>query len=438
MRVRLGSAAFAIVALIIGSAARAVEDDGFICRVVDVGAGHCAAVRVPSGSGSNFSYFIFDAGNRGWDTRAAIAEIIPPGSTIELLILSHNDQDHLGEVPWICSTYDVVRCLHPGDQAHDPRPSGPNYATFREAHRAIDDERARGMVEHDFSSDPVPHGTTYPIGEGSLTILAGWDRPPAVWGARVADNTSKRRNSISICARLEFEGRSILFTGDAFGRWDGDPPEEPAVATERYLIDHAGERPIGSDVFIAPHHGADNGASLELMRAVSPLFVVYPAGSSYAHPRWTTVVRARDAGVPLDRQFRTDLGDSPGAGEWRWGTEPGGDRPGDDHVDIYIIRRPGRAGWVDLWYADEEAPDDASVVNFYANPHLFTMDASRLLEGPAGMSQALGLDAGPTGERADNREGRLAHPLAARPCRPTRPCCPPRRCRPCCGGREGG
>ena len=347
-----------------------------MCRVVDVGAGHCAAARIPDGSGG-LKYIIFDGGNRHRDVRGAIAEVIPPGSRVELLILSHNDQDHVGEVPWICATYDVRRCLHPGDQAHDPRPNSAGYRRFRQAHRAIDDEKAGGMVEHDFSEDPVPHGTTYPLGEGSLMILSGWDESLAEWGYRVAENQSKRRNSISICAWLEYEGRSILFTGDAFGRWDGDDPAEPAVATERYLIDNAADRPIDSDVFIAPHHGADNGTSLELLEAVSPLFAVYPAGSKYSHPKWTTVSRAKTAGVPYQRQYRTDLGDRPGSGEWRFGQEPGGDDIGDDHVDIYIIKREGTTGWVDLWYADEEAPDD-EIVNYYSARSILDMDLTDL------------------------------------------------------------
>ena len=85
---------------------------GLFVRVVDVGAGHCAVVKMPGDH-----YMIYDAGNfqdRGASAFDAVQEIIPEDQEIELLVLSHSDADHLAAADEILDAYTVKRILRTG------------------------------------------------------------------------------------------------------------------------------------------------------------------------------------------------------------------------------------------------------------------------------------------------------------------------------------
>lgn len=83
-----------------------------IVDVLDVGAGLCNLITLPGGK-----YLIYDAGHwqsSGTQTLKQIKEIIPVGSEIELMILSHSDADHIGAAGNIINTYRVKKVVHTG------------------------------------------------------------------------------------------------------------------------------------------------------------------------------------------------------------------------------------------------------------------------------------------------------------------------------------
>ncbi|NVJ64060.1 MAG: hypothetical protein HWD84_07525 [Flavobacteriaceae bacterium] len=105
------------------------------------------------------------------------------------------------------------------------------------------------------------------------------------------------------------------------------------------MVNNAHERTVDSDVIIAPHHGADDGSSLKFIQAVSPELVVFPAGGQYGHPRKSTVLRYKEAGVDESKMFRTDLCDSPQKKEWAGHTVEGqDDSGGDNDIDITLTK----------------------------------------------------------------------------------------------------
>ena len=131
---------------------------------------------------------------------------------------------------------------------------------------------------------------------------------------------------------MTYAGRSLLISGDTYGRDIGDSPET-CEAAESEMVQRASAIPIKSDVLIAPHHGADNGSSACFIKAVAPTYVIFSAGHAHKHPRSTTVQRYLDEGVAVDKIFRTDLGDNEGAEEWSRGAGAG-DKAGDDNVVV--------------------------------------------------------------------------------------------------------
>lgn len=319
--------------------------EGVFVRVVDVGAGLCCIVKVTDSNGDS-RFMVFDTGNyenegryRGRTVSGFIAfseaqELIPSNATIDWLVHSHEDADHIAATPLFCSEYTIKNFLRTGWKRN---PSRSTQERALEAIRnEVSNEGARDWVQSD-SRKRMDIGGQFSLGAATVTLLSGFGKPPEDWYSDFPDNRfpkSKRRNSISIVLRLDYKGRSILFTGDALGKLDSS--SQRSIATERFLLANSGgNRILKADVLIPPHHGAENGASPDFIDAVSPRFVVFPAGDKHGHPKWTTVKRFIDSGS-TKFMFRTDLGDHRSRNSWNWHSSTQGDGPGDDHVDIAL------------------------------------------------------------------------------------------------------
>ena len=302
-------------------------------RVLDIGAGLACVARLPLLPGeTTHRYMIYDAGHySGGGNRSfeAIQDFIEDDAEeIEIMVLSHSDADHLGAVDEILDAYTVRRVLRTGL----PRTT----ATWRNANEAIAIE-----VEHEDCEDinlahrTVRPGATLRFGDVFVTFLCGFHQPPDDWDL---NSLSERRNAGSICVRLTYRSRSVLFAGDAVGRHIGDP-NDVCIATERHMVDYSPAVTIDSDVLIAPHHGADNGSSTAFIQAVSPTHVVFSAGHAHEHPRSAAAQRYLANGVALANIFRTDRGDHEGDDEWdheESGPEGHADPTGDDHISIVL------------------------------------------------------------------------------------------------------
>lgn len=308
-----------------------MEDDAVFARVLDVGAGEAVVVRMPGPQ-----YLVYDTGHWQGEGKVAydgVAEIIPDGATIDLLVLSHSDADHQGAVKRILDHYTVKRILRGGLERVDS-------ATWTRGNQAIAYEReADGALDLNLKRVEFPPGATYRFGDAFVTMVSGFYAPPDSWDIEGGSEGSEFRNAGSIVIRLEFHGRSILFAGDAVGRHLGDPPDA-LIATEKFMVENSPVIKIDSDVLVAPHHGADNASSNAFIEAVSPEWVIFSAGHKYGHPRAVTVERYLAHGLPLDHLLRTDRGDDETAQypeEWSLGRIAGATDPvADDDVDVLL------------------------------------------------------------------------------------------------------
>lgn len=302
--------------------------DDLLCRVVDVGAGQCAVVVIPGGH-----YIVFDGGNYkdgGATAMDAVEELIPEGETIDLMVISHSDSDHLGAIDDILDAYRATTILHTGDKRSTD--------TWIAADAAIRNAELNfGAVNLNLETADIEFGKQFTLGDASVTFVAGWHTAPPEFGTL---SLSEKRNAISVVIRVEFQGKSILLTGDSVGRHIDDP-NSTCIAAERFMLDNMNNVPFRSDVLVAAHHGADNGSSTPFLEAVQPKFVVCSAGHAFQHPRRITAQRFINSGLTASAVFRTDRGDDEGAKEWDHLRIPGHvDPAGDDDVDI-IIRENG-------------------------------------------------------------------------------------------------
>ena len=306
------------------SLALEIESDAVFVRIIDVGAGHSAVVRMPGNH-----YMVYDAGDYRDDGTSAIEgirEVVPESEDIDLLVLSHSDADHLGAVDKLFDAYTIKKVLRSGYKRTTAR--------WRDADEAIrsakDDHKTLDINLRYFE---FPAGATYRFGDTFVTMVAGFHKPPSDWDIK---NKSEERNAGSIIIRVQFKGKSILFTGDAVGRHIDDPPDA-VIAIEKFVIENSAVIPIDSDVLVAPHHGADNGGSTAFIKAVSPNWVIFPSGHAHKHPRAVAAERYLDNGVAKQNMFRTDLGDDEGVKEWGHGrVNNHKDGRRDDDVDILI------------------------------------------------------------------------------------------------------
>lgn len=272
-----------------------IENDAVFVRVVDTGAGLATVTKMPGDY-----YMIYDAGH--WHhkdkTLASFSSVIPDGEDIDLLVLSHNDSDHLGIVPQIFKKYNVKEVIWSGLER-------PHIGTWRKARDAINKARNEGSTTvYNLKHDTINFGSTFHYGETMLTFVSGFYAPPEDWSIQGGKTGGEFRNAGSIVIRLSYKNKSILFTGDAVGRHSGDDDENALIANEKFMVQNANSIKIDSDVLIAPHHGADNGSSTAFINAVSPEWVIFSSGHEYGHPRAKVGERYIKFGVSKNKIFR--------------------------------------------------------------------------------------------------------------------------------------
>ena len=299
-----------------------------------MGAGLCTVIEMPNGE-----FVIYDAGgahtNRGKEAFQSIQEIIPIDKPIETVIISHTDADHLYAIDDVLRLYDVKNIITTGyskKQAYKDikGKEKANTKTYGYVMAAIDREGAKVV---NFNKDNLDYSSlpSKQYGEATVTFLSGFGKPKASWNLH---STSHALNSVSIVMKVEYKGKSVLFSGDAVGKHgNGNNP----IATEKYLMDQHRQE-LKSDVMIAPHHGADNASSLDFIQAIRPTYVVFSCGKAYNHPRKKAVYRYLKMNVLKENIFKTDRG-SCASSEKEWqGQENSSceDSIGDDDIQIVV------------------------------------------------------------------------------------------------------
>lgn len=139
-------------------------------RVVDVGAGLCVVGRLPGGQD-----FLYDAGH--WDSTqcAAAVEELVTDNRLELVVLSHSDSDHLGELDTILAANKASVILSTGSRR--------DTNTWLDAQGAIAREVQDGASVINLETWPLIPGMTFRLGDAKLTFIAGWHD----WDSRLSD-----------------------------------------------------------------------------------------------------------------------------------------------------------------------------------------------------------------------------------------------------------
>lgn len=223
---------------------------------IDVGQG--LAILVQSG-GENLLY---DGGNRSHADEVVQYLKNQQVETINYMISSHYDEDHLGGLVKCLDNFEVEHVLG-SDYVH----TSDLFNTFMNTATA-----------HAIIVEYPSVGDTYEFGTGSITVMA-------------PDGISQNSNDNSVVIRLVNGNNSFMFMGDA-----EETSEQDMISTGMNL---------DCDVLSLGHHGSASSTSWDLLEATSPSWAVISCGlnNSYGHPAAETMGKLSDMDIPV---FRTD------------------------------------------------------------------------------------------------------------------------------------
>ncbi len=238
--------------------------------VIDVGQGNAALLELPKGAcilidGGGFFDNSFDMG------RLVVAPFLwqKKIATIDYIVLSHPQADHLNGLLYIARNFNVREFWFNGEPGYTE-----TYKTFLD----ILSEEDIPMVRLNRDSKPkIINGVR-------LDVL----HPPADFLSHAGSNP----NDNSLVVKATFDETAFLFPGDI---------EKEA---ERELAARAGAE-LKSSILLAPHHGSRTSSTPAFLDCVQPDIVIFSSRSSgrFRHPHPEVLKRYETRNCKL---FRTD------------------------------------------------------------------------------------------------------------------------------------
>ncbi|MBB3695972.1 MBL fold metallo-hydrolase [Flammeovirga yaeyamensis] len=273
-------------------------------HVLDVGAGHATILEL-----ENNKWGIYDAGgahkDKGKTFKSKISKLIPKGDSIEFMVLSHTDADHIYAAKYVLEKYYVKKIITTGYTKNN---IGNNHNSYwnrllRKIEK-VESKKNTQVINLNKEKRNISTQDNFYVGQSYFEFLSGFHQPLPNWNLSEA----KSVNAVSIIMKLTYMNKSILFTGDAVGRKIGSNNSN-LIATDKFLAENKKDE-LNVDVVIAPHHGADNGSSKKFCELTTPKYVIFPAGNTYGHPTKQTADRYHlFGGTSYQNIFRTDRGE---------------------------------------------------------------------------------------------------------------------------------
>jgi len=231
---------------------------------LDIGQGDSIFIRAPSGR-----EMLVDGGS-GAQVLRALSEVMPPWDrTIDVVVGTHPDADHIGGLSDVLSHYHVHYVFEPGLLS--------DTITYQAFTNAVEKEVTDGAV-HAF----LERGMQIDLGRGAVfTVLWPDGKPPE----------GTESNSASIVGRLSYKKAAVMLTGDA--------PQ----SVEKVIVGENAPSVLQSDILKLGHHGSKTSSSEVWLEAVAPSVAVVSAGENnrYGHPHQEVLDRLLSDAIPVVR-----------------------------------------------------------------------------------------------------------------------------------------
>jgi len=244
-----------------------------VITFLDVGQGDAIVVQAPSGR-----TVLVDGGGEveghltGYDigTRRVVPALRRLRlRSIDIVILTHPHEDHVGGLVAVLRTFSVGLVLDSGV----PHPA-PSYERFL---RLVDARHLPYRLAR--------RGQRLDLGTGAVAVILNPPEPPVT-------GTGADVNINSVVARLVYGTVAVLLTGDI-----------EAMTEERLLRDRD---ELASAVLKVAHHGSKTSSTSAFLEAVSPRAAVISVGTMnpFGHPHRVTLDALQAVGASV---YRTDL-----------------------------------------------------------------------------------------------------------------------------------
>lgn len=237
----------------------------------DVGQGDCLLVRK---EGKNI--LLDTGGSIRFDVGEKILTpfLLKNGvSHLDMVVISHFDKDHVGGLKTLNENIRVdkiaiyeANCVIPKTVEEKTGVSGDKYFYMAAGDEYVFSKKLKIKILFPFRDKVEVYKVTRP--------------------------NIKDENLISLVAKVEIDGISVLMTGDL------------DFTTEDMLVSGNTSDNLKSDILKVSHHGSRYGSSEKLLNAVMPKIAVIQVGkNNYGHPSEEAIERLKNAGAVI---FRND------------------------------------------------------------------------------------------------------------------------------------
>ncbi len=253
---------------LLGALSFPVSQDGVTISFLDVGQGDAVFIQTP-----NRTQVLMDAGPKDV-VMQKLKDEIPRGDTsIDLLVVTNPDADHISGFLSVLDEYTVSAVLVPNTRS--------TTATYKNLKKKIKEKNIPELVAY--------RGMEIVLDRGNSI------HPDAVLSILFPDQVVKNweRNSGSIVSRFVYGDTSVMLMGDATSETEkiiiGDFFETGAIEN------------LQSDILKLGHHGSRTSTSDMWLDVVKPDIAIVSAGlnNRYGHPHKEVIDTLADRGVEI-------------------------------------------------------------------------------------------------------------------------------------------
>ena len=242
------------------------------------------AVLIQSGDG----FMLIDAADRKAESKQKLNTYLTNMgiTTLEWLVLTHPDADHIGGAQMVLENYEVKNVML-SDRIH----TSATYENMLEAIIAepdvsvhiVDVNATLDTNTEDITATVYDAGDTFEWRGLHFTIMG----PLAI----------KNNNDSSVVLRMQCGEMVAMLTGDA------------EIEAEELMLDEHNKSLLDCDLLKVGHHGSSTSSSQAFLNALTPSIALISCGvdNDYGHPHSEALQRLEAAGTTI---YRTDLNGS--------------------------------------------------------------------------------------------------------------------------------